>query len=738
MKPPPRIPVWGVFAALVAYFVLFFAAPLPSLPRKPVAAASEESSAPQSQSGKPALSQDKPAGEGRATRPWRRVELLTLLLLPEDLLESWFGTPPELAILDRLPVLGLAGAILAWAGCFGWLMMVLCRADRGLTETERFVFSMGVGLNAVSTYTLAIGLAGWLNHRLVFILPAALTVGAAAWLGWQRRGRGATGREKSVPGARQREEGLGPRWLWLAAPFVLVVVLGGMLPPIEFDVREYHLQAPKEFFQQGRIAFLPHNVYANMALGSEMLSLPAMVLAGDWWLGALAGKTVIALFAPLGALALVAAGRRFFSPGAGVVAAILYVSTPWVVQVSNFGLVEGAFGYYLLLAVYALLIWRRESKEGPPRPAMPRLLLAGYMAGSAAASKYPGVLFVVIPLAAWLVWLHLPREWPKAWKPAGLFLLAAALGCGLWFGRNWALTGNPTYPLMYKLFGGTTWTDEKDRFWNQVHMPQAHTPDGYSPRALAGSAVGVLGGSEWLSPLLMPLAALALVRPGNRRLAAGLAIYFGFVIAAWWLVALRADRYWVPALPLVALLAGAGSCWSGDRAWRRGLIALLVAASVYNFVVAAGGPGGYNRYFARLQRLRTARERLDPWHRYFNAHAAGGRVLLVGEAQVFDFEVPILYNTWLDDSIFERLVGDRPPEEVRARLRGEQVGFIYVHWGEIARYRATGYGRWDFVRPEVFDRLVRAGVIEPLPAIDKHPGRGYRVIGAAPTAARHG
>ena len=59
-----------------------------------------------------------------------------------------------------------------------------------------------------------------------------------------------------------------------------------MLPPLDFDVCEYHLQAPKEFFQQGRITFLPHNVYANMALGTEMLSLLAMVVAGDWWWGA--------------------------------------------------------------------------------------------------------------------------------------------------------------------------------------------------------------------------------------------------------------------------------------------------------------------------------------------------------------------------------------------------------------------------------------------------------------------
>ena len=66
-------------------------------------------------------------------------------------------------------------------------------------------------------------------------------------------------------------------------------------------MREYHLQVPKEFYQQGQVGFLPHNAYGNMALGTEMLSLLAMVVAGDWWVGALAGKTVIAMFAPDGA-----------------------------------------------------------------------------------------------------------------------------------------------------------------------------------------------------------------------------------------------------------------------------------------------------------------------------------------------------------------------------------------------------------------------------------------------------
>ena len=64
--------------------------------------------------------------------------------------------------------------------------------------------------------------------------------------------------------------------------------------------------------------------------------------------------------------------------------------------------------------------------------------------------------------------------------------------------------------------------------------------------------------------------------------------------------------------------------------------------------------------------------------------------------------------------------------EVRSELAARQITYVYVNWGEIARYRRT-YGFTDFVQPEVFDRLVAQGVLEPLPSIEGHSGQGYRV-----------
>src|SRR4029079_14941990 len=121
---------------------------------------------------------------------------------------------------------------------------------------------------------------------------------------------------------------------------------------------------PKEWFQQGYIDFVPHNVYSNMPLGAEMHALTGMVLMPQepsWWYGALAGKVVMSGFALLAALSLYAICRRFFlSRSAGFVAAAVLLSTHWVMYVTTTGLVEGEIGCYLLLAIHAVLLYMRQ------------------------------------------------------------------------------------------------------------------------------------------------------------------------------------------------------------------------------------------------------------------------------------------------------------------------------------------------------------------------------------------
>jgi hypothetical protein len=329
-----------------------------------------------------------------------------------------------------------------------------------------------------------------------------------------------------------------------------------------------------------------------------------------------------------------------------------------------------------------------------------------------------------------------------------VFLLASAIGCGLWYGKNWALTGNPTYPLLYDVFGGKTWNPDKDRQWNKAHRAQD-----FSPKLLGRDLGSVLLTSELHSPLVIPLALLAFLPfcafpkgtdpfspttasaqcmenrdspplAASRRLRWGLLAYVIFFIAAWWLLTHRIDRFWLPVLPVLALLAGVGAYWNREVWWRRMLAALLLGGLAANFLLSASGSG--NSWFIPLEQLRDDSKWIDPWHRYLNKDSILGGVLTVGDAAVFDLKAPVLYNTCFDDSVFEQLVKGKTAKEIQAELAARNIVYVYVNWDDVARYRDT-YGFTDYVQPEVFDRLVLRGVLEPMIHRKGLPAQIYRV-----------
>jgi hypothetical protein len=677
----------------------------------------------------------------------RRGHLLLTLFAADGIVGDWLEDASWRGLAQRAAVLSLAGAILFVATAAGWCCLRMAGIDRRWSRLETFVFAAGVGLNLVSLATLALGLAGVLQWWVF----AALGVAIVAWSGVLRRcrsddppaDRGAAfgHHPPPAPGANHGTLRLSPHWLWLMIPLASAIVLRAMLPPVDFDVREYHLQAPKEFYQNGRIEFLPHNVYANMPLGAEMLSLAAMVVCRDWWTGALVGKTLIALFAPLTAIALYAAGRRFVTPAAGVVAALVYVSIPWVALVSMQGLIEGVFAYYLIAALYTLLHWQDGGKIGAADWKL--AALAGFLAGGAVSTKYPAVLFCVLPLTLWVVYAaataasNAPaRRHPPAAVagPPLVFLAFVVLGCGLWLAKNAYFTGNPVYPLLYDALGGETRTAAKDAQWRA-----AHDPPNFRADDLAARAIGALLTSDWLSPLLVPLAVVGVVA-SRRSLAWWLAAYVGYVFVTWWLFTHRIDRFWVPILPVAALLAGMGAIWTNDRWWRAPLLVVLLFGLVSNFLTITSRALGDNRYLADYDRLRADPVRVNPWHRYLNEHAvAVTGVLLVGDAQPFDLEVPAIYNTTFDDSLLEQMARGRTPERLRQQLIERGISHVYVDWSEVARYRSPGnYGITKFIDPALFERLVAAGVLAKLPPLADNPNELYRVLDASPKRAADG
>src|SRR5262249_50192368 len=143
-----------------------------------------------------------------------------------------------------------------------------------------------------------------------------------------------------------------------------------------------------------------------------------------------------------------------------------------------------------------------------------------------------------------------------------VFVAGCALLCAPWFIKNAVATGNPTYPLLSNLFGNPVWSTDQIARWNA-----AHNPPGFGLAEVTASLAELGWKSEWTSVALVPLLIAGVCLGWKRREIRWLGGYLAFFVAAWWLFTHRIDRFWLPAVPLAALV-GASAIDHGQT-WRR-------------------------------------------------------------------------------------------------------------------------------------------------------------------------
>ena len=644
---------------------------------------------------------------------------------------------------QRFGLYGISLAILAGAWGWGNLLLRMMRVPLACWSVERTFFGLVCGLSMVSLLTLGCGLAGGLSRM---VLAGMLGTGLVCELAVRLMTFSSA--DLAVIGGCVSS--LHPRRSWpllFLLPFLMCYVGGAYLPETDFDVKEYHFGGPKEWYLAGRISFLPHNVYTSFPFLTEMLTLLGMVLYGDWYWGALAGKGVLMSFAPLTALGLFVAGRRWFSPQAGAWAACIHLSTPWIYRISIIAYAEGGLALYLFAALLAVM-WCLDADWSPVESAEnssgggagPWVILAGFLAGSAMSCKYPGLVSVVIPLGlvllvqAWrgVGWTSPPvgadagsvryvtSRWRRILRTGLIYSVGVMLAVGPWLIKNLIETGNPVYPLLYGVFGGTDWNPELDAKWKH-----AHSPDHHQWADLAVKLMDVTLKSDWLSPLLFGLAPLAWLTTQRRRVGA-LWLYVGFLFGTWWLLTHRIDRFWVPLIPVVSLLAGVGATWNEWRGWRWLMRIAVALAATFNLAFMTSSLCGYNAYLLDLDRAAEQTARITaPEIVMLNSQLpAGSKVLCVGEAELFDARFAYAYNTVFDKSLFEEWCGVpdprtrsalrplKPEAEIRQILKQQGITHVFVNWQEILRYRLT-YGYTDFVTPKRFAELQAMGILGP-------------------------
>ncbi len=660
-----------------------------------------------------------------------------MLLVPDEVLEGWFLGPVTWAGLwQRLTVTFVAGLILAVAGCCGhWLLMAV-KLPVVTQRSEQLVFAVVIGLSYLATITLLVGLAGAIGKAysaVLTITTAILLAKAAAWGRWAFSTDDSQAAETSL--ARERisqrlasDETVTPPpqvkgvldWLMivLICGITLLLWARAVMPPVEFDVREYHLQAPKEWSQAGRITFLPHNIYANMPMATEMHALLAIDLwrlsgrPDSWRWGGISGKLVMASFAFWTAVLCGFAVRRLTQcPTFGLLITAAVLAMPALMQGAVTGFVEPAVACFFAAGLLLLVLL----PSGQPRGSLNQghaWFWFGFLAGSAVAAKYPALLFISLPLLVACWWLTRTHQWRLHWRPVGLFCVAFAITAGPWFCKNIVLAGNPVYPLAAKWLGGKTMTTEKIEQWNR-----AHAPGPVNLRALPSG----LDSFSWRwylqSPLLPQLAILAALGAWRntevRVLCAALFVSW----LAWWLLTHRVERFLVPSLPLLFLLAGVGLHVCKTLIGKPLTVLLALALLWLNTIMIAGPLLGDSRLGVDLAALYPGLPDAIPAANEQHLQFLGKHLqpsdylLLVGDAAAFHYPVDVQYATAFDALPLTEITENLPRERWREAFQQRGWTHVLVHWGEVIRLQQS-YGYDANVTPSLFSELIDAGVLK--------------------------
>ena len=627
---------------------------------------------------------------------------------------------------QRLPLFSTAALILILSLIHGDAVCLLALRRLSLYRTEHVVIRLGAGLGILATVTLCCGLAGQLNKTAI-CLAAIISVAVAAVQRWNLKSESS---QPLISSTAQKHvsRAVATFALLIIVPFAIYLLLGSVSPPTDFDVREYHLQGPKEWFQAGQITFLRHNVYTSFPFLTEMLSLTGMVFAEDWWSGALVGQIVLSCFQLLSALTIFSIARRLISTDVAWLATLIYVTTPWTLRISLIAYAEGALTFYLIASVMTAFLIRDL-----PRHVFGTTFVCGALAGCAMATKYTGLISVILP-TAFLLAAQLRkrasdgatkgdpgqidhRRWRSLLRPAVAFGLGIGLMIAPWLLKNLIETGNPVYPLAYGVFGGSEWTPEMNARWKPAHAAAEHDLLRI-PEHIFGAAVY----NKWTSGLLFALAVptVLLWRRSNAIPPIMCLLIWGF--ATWWGFTHRIDRFWIPLIPLLSLAAGSAWLISGSKSWKIFLLTVIAAVTLFNVRFCGTALVGFHVGLMDLEVARQTTIRADI--RLLNdTLPREAKVLMVGEAEVFDAAFPVAYNTVFDSCLFEEwttLPEDNelparerrmlPPAVIRQRLGDEGITHVLINWGAVLRYRMT-YGYSEYVAPGRFRQLADDGVL---------------------------
>jgi hypothetical protein len=565
------------------------------------------------------------------------------------------------------------GCALLWfasAGGIGWVAWTgITRRTSGAAKHVVVITCIGLGLGIMSLAILGLGLVGWMNQGWAIAIIAAgdliaISAGFSSARKWDA--------------SQWLIRPAGWLWVWIAPAAVGgVVALAACFPPgilwgdepNGYDVVEYHLQVPREWYEMGRIGALHHNVFSYFPFNVEMHYLLAMDLHGGFfgpWAGMYLAQMMHAGFFAATAwavFALAGGGRR------GIVAGAMVIAVPWTGLLAPIAYNEG--GTLLFGALAIGWVMRADSWR--------QFLLAGLFAGFATGCKLSvaPLFFIGVPLAVFIT-----RS--KCRLGCAAFLLAASIAFSPWLLRNWRWAGNPVFPEAMSVLGQNHFSGVQAERWREAYWPDAKY------RSVAGHVEALWNevlGDVRFGWALFPLAIVAAVIGFRERSMGMLIILLVFQIIVWTAFTHLQSRFMVIVIPIIALMIAQLE----TRGWLPICAAAVVAVSFLSV----------NLMMQKMQRYLEmdhekvaliGRENLEGFALFDTRQMEEGQSLnLIGDAGVFWYQIPMSrlhYKTVFDvdtsdasKSIDQAWLAEMPRDAVIWRDDDEMKRFARTYYG---------------------------------------------------------
>jgi hypothetical protein len=569
-----------------------------------------------------------------------------------------------------------------------------------------------VGIGAMSLIILGLGLAGLLNRWTAMGLLAIGIVATAFWAG-RRYDRWSLAGALKAPASWQ--------WLWvLLMPLLAIAVAGAMFPPgmlwggepNGYDVTEYHLQVPREWFEAHRIIPLNHNVFSYMPFNVEMHYLLAMHLRGGPWEGMFFAQM---MHVTMCALAIVAIFGIAGGGARGTIAGVLAGVVPWPTLLAPMAYNEGGVLLFGTLAIG----WALHGQSSA------RFVLAGAMAGFAAGVKLTAVpeLIAGLPIALFVARGIAFQENPEGpleksrpgktlivYKKSlllktillrsAIFILTAMLVFSPWLIRNFIWARNPVFPEAMSILGRGHFSQIQMQRWEIAYQPNsAHASvtgrfTALWQQVLADGRFGYL---------LFPLGLLGIILSIRKRTARFLLALLVIQLFIWLAFTHLQSRFLVQAIPILALLIA-----TVDKKIFRIITACCILTMA---ILSIEATNKEFMVYVDLDRKAVAstsggtgflgNPNYNGWATLFDITRVppGVHVNLLGEAQAFYYQLPMSQLSY--KTVFDVDTTDPSKTVVQDWAAGMPTdGLAFVNRNELNRFARTYYGIPAYEEPK--------------------------------------